>query len=115
MIVQNRVQLLHCLVKDLMSIKWWAHKRFFVLRMLDTLIAKNCTALIVISDQFRDLYLRDRKLAPDKVHVVPNWIDENELIVDPPNNPIREQYKFRITHSWSFTAGISAKQQMWIV
>ena len=63
------------------------------LRMIDTLITKNCTALIVISDQFRDLYLRDRKLTLDKVQVVPNWIDENELIVDPPNNPIREQYK----------------------
>ena len=80
LLIQNRIQ----------HESSWIYR---FLRMLDTLIAKNCTALIVISDQFRDLYLRDRKLAPDKVHVVPNWIDENELIVDPPNNPIREQYK----------------------
>jgi len=65
---------------------------FKFLKMIDTCIAKNSAAVIVISDQFREMYLRERKLPAGRVHVVPNWIDENELMVDPPNNPIRAQH-----------------------
>ncbi|HUH97910.1 MAG TPA: glycosyltransferase family 4 protein, partial [Anaerolineales bacterium] len=66
---------------------------FRLLRWLDALIAGNSSALIVISDQFRELYLRDRKLSPGKVYVVPNWIDEKSFIANRPNNPIRTQHK----------------------
>lgn len=80
LLAQNRIQNEHSLI-------------FKFLRMIDTLVTRNSAAVIVISDQFRDLYLRDRHLPSEKVQVVPNWIDENELVVDPPNNPLRAQYK----------------------
>jgi len=66
---------------------------FKLLRWMDSFTTRNSAAVIVISDQFRDVYLRGRKLPPGKVHVVPNWVNENGLIVDPPNNPVRSQHK----------------------
>ena len=65
---------------------------FRLLRWMDALITRNSAAVIVISSQFRELYLQDRKLLPEKIYVVPNWIDESELAVNPTNNPIRSKY-----------------------
>lgn len=67
----------------------WIYK---FLRMIDTRITRNCAALIVISEQFKRLYLRDRNLSSEKVHVVPNWIDEKESVLDRPSSSIRTQY-----------------------
>lgn len=46
-----------------------------LLHTLDTWIAKNCISLLVISEQFKEIYVRNRGIAEPKITVVPNWIN----------------------------------------
>ena len=46
------------------------------LRWIDTFITHHCHAVIVISEQFRQFYIWDRGLAPERVFTIPNWIEE---------------------------------------
>jgi len=79
LMVQNRVRGEHS----------WT---FRLLKWMDAAIARNSRALIVISERFRGFYIHDRKLPADRIHAVPNWTDEDELIANPPNNPIRAMH-----------------------
>jgi putative colanic acid biosynthesis glycosyltransferase WcaI len=65
---------------------------FRLLRWMDAATTRNSKALIVISARFRQFYLHERSLPPERVHTVPNWVDEHELIADPPDNPVRAEH-----------------------
>ena len=45
------------------------------MRRLDGVIARGSGAVIVISNRFADLYRTERRVPPERVHVVPNWGD----------------------------------------
>ena len=62
------------------------------LRWLDILIARNCRSLIVISEQFKKIYVQDREIQEEKIHVIPNWIDHDQVPVDHQNYSIRQQH-----------------------
>ncbi len=62
LVVQNRMKV---------DVSWY----FRLLRWLDILIAKNCQSLIVISEPFKRIYVQDRGIQEEKIHVIPNWID----------------------------------------
>ncbi|MEW5941368.1 MAG: glycosyltransferase family 4 protein [Chloroflexota bacterium] len=53
------------------------------LRALDRLVAKHGAALLPISERFARIYVEDRGVAPDRIHVVPNWADEPRLARTP--------------------------------
>jgi colanic acid biosynthesis glycosyl transferase WcaI len=65
---------------------------FRFLRWLDMLIAINCKSLIVISEKFKMIYVKDRGIQKDKIDVIPNWIDPDRASVDNQNNLIRQQH-----------------------
>ncbi len=65
---------------------------FKTLRFIDTFLARHSDAIIVISEQFRQFYIRDRGLPAEKVHMIPNWIDETQLVIDPATNDIRRRH-----------------------
>ena len=65
---------------------------FRFLRWLDILIARNCQSLIVISEQFKKIYVQDREIQAEKIHVIPNWIDHDQVPVDHQNYSIRQQH-----------------------
>lgn len=67
----------------------WYYK---FLRWLDILIARNCQSLIVISEQFKKIYVQDREIQAEKIYVIPNWIDHDQVPVDHQNYSIREQH-----------------------
>jgi glycosyltransferase involved in cell wall biosynthesis len=62
-----------------------------ILRWIDQINAKWATELIVISERFAKVYIEDRKIAANKVHVIPNWIDEEDLKIIR-KEKAREQY-----------------------
>jgi glycosyltransferase involved in cell wall biosynthesis len=54
-----------------------------VLRWLDGLIARGAKAVIVLSENFADVYRRERGMDPKRVHVIPNWLPSSAVDGDP--------------------------------
>jgi len=52
------------------------------MRWADTFIARRCQAVIVISESFASLYRNERGVAPERLHVVPNWVDSKSVAPD---------------------------------
>ena len=52
------------------------------LTRIDRHIVQRCRSVIVISESFASIYRDRRGVAPEKVHVVPNWIDERSVTVN---------------------------------
>lgn len=50
-----------------------------ILRWIDRANARSAGALIVISEKFAQIYIQDRGIPPEKVHVIPNWVDPKEI------------------------------------
>ena len=64
-----------------------------LLRWLDKQTKQSCAAVMVISERFKQIYVQDRGIAADKVHLIPNWIDENVVQVNPADNYIRGSHE----------------------
>jgi len=64
-----------------------------LLRWLDAKTVGNAAALIVISRHFKTIYTQDRCVPAEKIHIIPNWVDENKLEVNLENNSIRKQHE----------------------
>ena len=54
-----------------------------VLRWLDGLIARGAKAVIVLSENFANVYRRERGMDPERVHVIPNWLPSSAVDSDP--------------------------------
>lgn len=67
---------------------WWVK----LLRKIDAIISRGCNALIVISQGFASIYLKDRKVDPEKIYVIPNWVDSKRVYQFDKNNGMREKY-----------------------
>src|SRR5574341_1176085 len=65
---------------------------FRALRLIDKFLAHHSDAIIVISEQFRQFYIRDRGLPPEKVSVIPNWIEDIPQMANSSKNNIRRQH-----------------------
>jgi glycosyltransferase involved in cell wall biosynthesis len=52
---------------------------FGVMRWMDRLIVRKSASVIVVSEQFSGIYVGQRGIAADKVHVVPSWVSTLEL------------------------------------
>jgi colanic acid biosynthesis glycosyl transferase WcaI len=68
------------------------HFLYRFLRWLDVQIARNCAGLIVISEQFKKTYLKDRGIPENKITLIPNWIDESQLGIASSGGEFRAQY-----------------------
>lgn len=51
------------------------------MQWLDGLIARGAQAVLVISERFSRIYQESRGVIPARVHVVPNWLDENSIVL----------------------------------
>ncbi len=65
---------------------------YSLLHWLDTQTARNCAGLIVISERFKEVYVNDRRIPKDKIAVVPNWIDDSQVIATSPAEDIRKKH-----------------------
>src|SRR4030042_290041 len=63
-----------------------------ILYSLDRMIAGCASAIIVISDRFAKIYTKERGIRPEKVHVIPNWVDVEEIKILP-KDQCRKKYK----------------------
>jgi glycosyltransferase involved in cell wall biosynthesis len=50
-----------------------------LLRSLDRWIAHQSTALVTLSENFAQFYCQTRQVSPKKVHIVYNWLDDEEI------------------------------------
>jgi glycosyltransferase involved in cell wall biosynthesis len=48
--------------------------------------------LIVISEQFKETYIRDRKIPENKITVIPNWINDSQVITSAHGDYIRTKH-----------------------
>jgi glycosyltransferase involved in cell wall biosynthesis len=64
----------------------WLYK---VLRWLDIKVKNSSAGLAVISEGFQQIHVQDRGIPAEKVHFIPNWIDENLVQIHPVDNCIR--------------------------
>lgn len=62
-----------------------------LLRRIDRAIAHSSQQVIVISERFAQIYLGDRQVPAQKVHVVPNWVDERQIVPDMGGAEIRAE------------------------
>lgn len=53
-----------------------------LLRWMDRAIARSSQDVIVISERFAQIYRDDRQVPAQNVHVVPNWVDEQQVVPD---------------------------------
>ncbi len=49
------------------------------LQALDGFVARRAAALVVISERFAEFYRTQRRVPPERVYVVPNWMDETDI------------------------------------
>jgi glycosyltransferase involved in cell wall biosynthesis len=68
------------------------HFLYQCLRWLDVQIARHCAGLIVISEQFKQTYVKDRGIPENKVTLIPNWINESHSTSASTNRNVRQQY-----------------------
>lgn len=54
-----------------------------ILRAIDRWVVKRASAVIVLSEHFASIYRDDRRVPPERIHVIPNWIAEDVVRVDP--------------------------------
>lgn len=66
------------------------------LRWLDTKVAQSCAAIVVISEQFRKIYTGDRKISAQRVHLIPNWMDECQVQLSSGDEVIRKMHDIPI-------------------
>lgn len=50
-----------------------------VIRWVDGVIARNSAHVIVISERFLKIYRDQRHVSPDRLSLIPNWIDINQI------------------------------------
>jgi colanic acid biosynthesis glycosyl transferase WcaI len=58
------------------------------MKWIDRRIACSCRSLIVISDRFAEIYRYDRGVLAQRVHVIPNWVDPQNIHLLP-----RDQFR----------------------
>lgn len=63
-----------------------------VLRWLDARIANAAAAVITISERFATVYTVSRGVPSERVHIVPNWIDERSVIPGEKIGEVRRRY-----------------------
>jgi colanic acid biosynthesis glycosyl transferase WcaI len=69
---------------------------FSVLHWIDSQILKNCTHLIVISEQFKEICISDRQIPENKITVIPNWIDASQIINNFASNDVRKKHNIPV-------------------
>ncbi len=52
------------------------------MRWVDRAIVRRCREVIVISEYFATIYSSDRGVSPERLHVVPNWMDKQLGVSD---------------------------------
>ena len=63
-----------------------------IMQQIDMAIARSCQALVVISPEFARLYQNNRRVQPERIHYVPNWLDSRSIVVDEQSvNSFRKQ------------------------
>lgn len=62
-----------------------------LLRKIDRAIAHSSHKVIVISERFAQIYLGDRQVPAQKIHVVPNWVDEQQIVPDKGGAELRSE------------------------
>jgi colanic acid biosynthesis glycosyl transferase WcaI len=75
-------------IQDLYPESLFAQKRagarlaVAMLKGLDAWIARRASSVVAISSAFAEIYVRDRRVPPERVQLVPNWI-ESSLAPEP--------------------------------
>lgn len=64
------------------------HWLYRLLRRLDIQIARSASRLVVISESFKHVYTQDRGIPAEKIVVIPNWVDPQEIDLLP-----KEQFR----------------------
>jgi len=67
------------------------HPLINLLYKLDGIIAKHANYLFVISDYFAEIYRDNRGIEPKRIKVVPNWIDENKILLNQETQQFRAE------------------------
>ena len=62
-----------------------------VLRLTDRWIARNLSAVIVISQRFAELYNKQRRVRASRIHVIPNWMESKTVVTDSDPHTFRIQ------------------------
>jgi glycosyltransferase involved in cell wall biosynthesis len=65
-----------------------------ILRLTFFNIYRCCDAVVVLSEDMRDLMLANR-LQRERLYIIPNWVDTSEIYPIKSNNDFRHQYGFR--------------------
>lgn len=75
------------IIQKRIDAKGW---RARALRWIDKKISQSCYAIVVISENFKNIYLEDRKILEQNLHLIPNWLSEKAISLKEKNNPIRK-------------------------
>lgn len=65
-----------------------------MLRLAERLLYRNATYITVISEGFKKNLL-SKKVSPDKIKVIPNWIDTQEIRTLPRENSFRKEHNIK--------------------
>lgn len=59
------------------------------LRAMDGLVARGSAAIVAPSPTFAEIYRTTRRVPPERIHIVPNWMDETRIAPAERDGPFR--------------------------
>lgn len=62
-----------------------------LMRWIDGVIARRSAHVVVISQRFAEIYHQQRRVPPDRLSLIPNWIDGNQIDVGVDGSAYRQK------------------------
>ena len=75
-----------------------------ICRLMDHInkcVFRRADAVVALSNEMREFILKNREIAPERVHVIPNWYEDRGILyTDKSDNPFRKETKDRFVVSY---------------
>ena len=75
-----------------------------ICRLMDHInkcVFRRADAVVALSNEMREFILKNREIAPERVHVIPNWYEDRGILyTDKSENPFRKETKDRCVVSY---------------
>ena len=91
-----------------------------LLTRMDSYISRAANHVIVISNEFLDIYRYSRRIEQDRISVIPNWIDSQMIDIDVDSNTFRKKIgildsKFLIVYGGNIGVAAGVETVIWAI
>jgi glycosyltransferase involved in cell wall biosynthesis len=103
-------------IYDVLKNKLWGLGRIpgLFFKHLEVSLLRKSDQIVVITEDFKDILITGYKVAPGKIHTIPNWAPIDEVNVHPKANTwsIQNNYQYKFCVVYSGTLGLKHNPQL---